>query len=241
MMKLCFKLFEHTTYVACPSMRSSMCLIDSSSVVESTRFKAITKWGDILRGQHEIYVWLFCSQRAQTITHTNVLRRAIEAVRSTNDSIIESQIDVLNQTTLLLDCHYVGLEFLSLSRGELYESEGGFQVEWKNTLDFSNKEVDKLGILFEYLTESLLYVTNFCVLCSKYHSNVILKHQIIEHFQNIPVVLSNVVFSGRKQTDACSNCSLILSTSRGSSEIRKATYGGFRHHSRITGCLQEDT
>lgn len=218
-----------------------MCLIDSSSVVESTRFKAITKWGDILRGQHEIYVWLFCSQRAQTITHTNVLRRAIEAVRSTNDSIIESQIDVLNQTTLLLDCHYVGLEFLSLSRGELYESEGGFQVEWKNTLDFSNKEVDKLGILFEYLTESLLYVTNFCILCSKYHSNVILKHQIIEHFQNIPVVLSNVVFSGRKQTDACSNCSLILSTSRGSSEIRKATYGGFRHHSRITGCLQEDT
>lgn len=203
-----------------------MCLIDSSSVVESTRFKAITKWGDILRGQHEIYVWLFCSQRAQTITHTNVLRRAIEAVRSTNDSIIESQIDVLNQTTLLLDCHYVGLEFLSLSRGELYESEGGFQVEWKNTLDFSNKEVDKLGISFEYLTESLLYVTNFCVLCSKYHSNVILKHQIIEHFHNIPVVLSNVVFSGRKRTDACSTCSLILPTSPGSSEISKVPYGG---------------
>lgn len=83
---------------------------------------------------------------------------------------------MLNRTALLIDCHFVGLEFLSLSRGRLYESERGFQVEWKNSSDFSNKEVEKLGILFEYLTDSLLYVTSFCVLCSKYHINVILKH-----------------------------------------------------------------
>lgn len=141
-----------------------MFMINCSSVVDSTRFKAITKWGDILRDHYEIYVWLFCSQRAQTITHTNVLRRTIEAFRSTNDSITEPQLDVLKRTALLIDCHYVGLEFLSLSRGVLYESEEGFQVEWKNTLDFSNKEVGKLGIFFEYLTDSLLYVTYFCAL-----------------------------------------------------------------------------
>lgn len=138
-----------------------MCLISSSSVGESTRFKAITKWGNILRDHSEIYVWLFCRQRAQTITHTNVLRRAIEAFRSTNDSITEPQLDVLNRTAHLIDCHFVGLELLSLSRGKLYESEEGFQVEWKNTLDFSTKEVDKLGILFERILITVVLVRIF--------------------------------------------------------------------------------
>lgn len=92
------------------------------------------------------------------VKHANELLRVIKVIRSTNDSLTKSQDDVLSKTSLLIDCHSVGLRLISLSRGRFHINRGKFEVEWTDVLTFSDKEVQKWGIAFRYLLESLSYV-----------------------------------------------------------------------------------
>lgn len=132
-------------------------------MVDSTRFTAISRCGDILGDHHEIYVWLYCDQRLQAINLANDLLSMIEAFRSTSFSLSEYQDEILNRASLLIDCHSVGLTFLSLSRGELSKHGKDFEysVKQRAVRNLPSGEVEKWGIFFQYLLESLLYVTQF--------------------------------------------------------------------------------
>lgn len=129
--------------------------------MESTQFKAIQRWADIFRDYREISVWVLGGKQTQMVTHANELLRVIKVIRSTNDSLTKSQDDVLSKTSLLIDCHSVGLRLISLSRGRFHINRGKFEVEWTDALTFSDKEAEKWGIAFRYLLESVLYVAQY--------------------------------------------------------------------------------
>lgn len=137
---------------------TSIHLINDSSVADSTRLKAIMLWGDVLRDQHELYIWLLFSQQTRMFNHANDLLQIIEVLRSSNASLSKFHDEVLTKTALLIDCHSVGLAFLSHSRGRLHMEGEVFQVEWTDAPDFPDEEIERWGTLFQYLLESLLYV-----------------------------------------------------------------------------------
>lgn len=160
--KLCFKLFKHASYVRQRSpVLIDVSLIGYSSVVESTRFQAIMRWGDILRDHIELYVWLFCSQRTQIIDYSKALLHVLDNFRSPENSLSSHDKEVLNRTSLLIDCHAVGLEFLSFNNGWLYVNKDKLQLEWKGAGNPSGEENRKWNVFFQYLLDSLMYVVQY--------------------------------------------------------------------------------
>lgn len=156
--KLCFKLINHAKYVPYPPTSTYIVLIKFSSVVGLTRFQAIKRWGDILKDNHEIYVWLSCSQQVRLANHANDFLRVIEGFRTTNKPLSEFQNSIIRRTSLSLVCHSVGLQFLSLSRGKIYMDKEGFLMDWKDASGFSNEVLEKWDVLFKHLIDSLMCV-----------------------------------------------------------------------------------
>lgn len=158
-----------TDQVGPPSMQascSSIVLNNHRSIVDSTRFRAIMRWGDILRDHHELYVWLFCSQQTQTIDLANDLLRIIKEFRSTSDSLSRYEDDVLTRTTLLIDCHSVGLNAINLNRARLLIEGGKFRVDWTGVTDIHREEIEKWDLYFQHLLEFLSYVITDLHVCA---------------------------------------------------------------------------
>lgn len=128
------------------------------STVDRTRFQAIKRWGDILQDHHEIYVWLYCTRKQETVALANDLIRNVEAFREALEH--SEDVDILDRTALLIDCHSVGLEFISLSRGRLLMDSRVVEVEWQGPQQFSVEEVEKWEMFFQYLLDSVVYVTS---------------------------------------------------------------------------------
>lgn len=126
--------------------------------MNSTRYKAIMRWKDILLNHHEIYVWLFRSQQTHTINLADELLRTIKTFRSSSDSLSEYQHEVLTTASLLIDCHAVGLNFLQHSHCRLHFEGGGLEVEWKDMHDFHSGELEQWSVFFQCLLEYMLYV-----------------------------------------------------------------------------------
>lgn len=82
----------------------------------------------------------------------------IFAQRSTHSQAL---IKVLNRTLLLIDCHAVGLEFLSFNNGWLYVNKDKLQLEWKGAGTPSGEENRKWNVFFQYLLDSLMYVVQY--------------------------------------------------------------------------------
>lgn len=141
-------------------------LIGYSSFVDSTRFHAVMKWADLLRDHDEICLWLFCSQGEVMVKHASALLRVIEAFRSTNDTLSDFQDNVLREASLLIDCHFVGLNFISLNRGKLYMEGENFHVKWERASTLFDEDIKKWCIFLRYLLESLLYVASSPSLCA---------------------------------------------------------------------------
>lgn len=128
------------------------------STVYRTRFQAIKRWGDILQDHHEIYVWLYCTRKQETVALANDLIRNVEAFREVLEH--SEDVDILDRTALLIDCHSVGLEFISLSRGRLLMDSRVVEVEWQGPQQFSVEEIEKWEMFFHYLLDSIVYVTS---------------------------------------------------------------------------------
>lgn len=161
-------------------------LIGYSSVVESTRFQAIMRWGDILRDHIELYVWLSCSQRTQIIDYSKALLHVLDHFRSTEHSLSSHDKEVLNRTLLLIDCHAVGLEFLGFNNGRLYVDKDEFQLEWKGAGNPSGEENRKWNVFFQYLLDSLMYVFQY----AHFHASLTVPYvsQDSENIRSISVV-----------------------------------------------------
>lgn len=121
-------------------------------------------WGDILRdtGNHGqvLYVWLFCSQQSQMVKHVSNCLRAIEELQSTKDLLSDFQDDILTEISLIINCHSVGLEFLSINHGKLYLDEEGFHIVWKEAISFSDEELKRWDDLLQFLVDSMWCVAN---------------------------------------------------------------------------------
>lgn len=155
---LCFKLFQHVQYVSRQNVLSPLLIIACRSTVYRTRFQAIKRWGDILQDHHEIYVWLFCTRKQETVALANDLIRNVEAFREALENT--EDVYILDKTALLIDCHSVGLEFISLSRGRLLMDSRVVEVEWQGPQQFSVEEIEKWEMFFHYLLDSIVYVTS---------------------------------------------------------------------------------
>lgn len=153
---LCFKLFEHFQYVSRQNILSPLLIIVYRSTVDRTRFQAIKRWGDILQDHHEIFVWLYCNKKQETVALSSDLIRNVEGFREAVEC--SEDVDILDRTALLIDCHSVGLEFISLSRGRLLMDSRVVEVEWQGPQQFSVEEVEKLEMFFQYLLDSIVYV-----------------------------------------------------------------------------------
>lgn len=138
------------------ALRPSMTLNHYRSVVNLTRFQAIKRWGDILQDHHEIYIWLFCNRRREVMTLVDELIKNVEAFREAVDS--PSDLEILDRTALLIDCHSVGLEFISISRGTILMFGPTLEVEWQGLRKFSTEGVEKWEIFFQYLLDQTMYV-----------------------------------------------------------------------------------
>lgn len=126
-----------------------------------TRSQVIKRWGDILEYRHEIYVWLYCNRKTDmdVITYVNNLFSKVETFRE--EVKHPSDLEALDRMTLLMDCHSIGLEFISLSRGKLLPRRRAYEVEWQDPNKFSNEEIEKWGKFFKYLLECAMCV-DFC-------------------------------------------------------------------------------
>lgn len=185
--KLCFKLLKHSSYVLQRSpVLINVFLIGYSSVVESTRIQAIMRWGDVLRDHIELYVWLFCTQRTQVIEYSKALLYVLDDFRSTEHSLSSYDKEVLNRTLLLIDCHAVGLEFLSFNNCRLYVNKDILQLEWKGAGNPSGEENRKWNVFFQYLLDSLMYVIQY----AHFHARltVLYVSQDSENIRSISVV-----------------------------------------------------
>lgn len=100
------------------SSSPSMLLITCSSVVDSTRFKAIMLWRDLLLHHPELYIFILTSTRHElTQNLADNLLHIIEAFRLFNHSLSHFEDEVLTKTSLLINCHSVGLSFLLVEAG----------------------------------------------------------------------------------------------------------------------------
>lgn len=82
----------------------------------------------------------------------------IVAFRETHDPISEIEDSVLTRTSLLIDCHAKGLEFLRHGGGTVHLFEGEVRVQWLDVPTFLAKDMNGWHVCFEYLIEYLLYV-----------------------------------------------------------------------------------
>lgn len=126
--------------------------------MDTIRFTATRRWGDILLEHYEIYIWHLCNRRAEIDILTNDVIHAINVLRATHNSLSASQVKILDEVLLAIDVHSSGLELLTLSHGRLHMDKGIFKVEWHDPHDFSSKEIERLDFLLHHLTKSLLYV-----------------------------------------------------------------------------------
>lgn len=139
-------------------------LIERRYAVYRTRFQAIKRWGDILQHQHEIYVWLFCKFGAEFEAHVDALRDNAKVFREAVESDLD--LEILDEVTLLLDCHAVGQDLINISRGTILMVGHDFKVKWQALPNFSTEDVDKWDLSFRYLLQSLLYVIQLHLTCA---------------------------------------------------------------------------
>lgn len=90
------------------------------------------------------------------MTHVSSMISSIEVFREAVES--PSDLEILDKTALLVDCHAVGLEFISLGRGAIMMAGPVLEVEWQVLRKFSTEDIDKWDIYFQYLLDQTLYV-----------------------------------------------------------------------------------
>lgn len=126
---------------------------------ETGRSSALLQLGDILQSHPVIYELMVTlgEDEARHRVQEIWLLLDIAPSKSTSESINGAITNLLS----ILKCHTLGCEFHQfllpvLERTHL--DEESTQVECNDSLNYPNEEIEKWGVTFQYLLESLLYV-----------------------------------------------------------------------------------
>lgn len=144
-------------------IRLTRCSFDD----ERSGSSALLQLGDTLQSIPEVYEVMITLGGHKAMNLFQEISRSIGT--TPYGSASESNNAAVTNLLSIMECHTLGFEFLRLllpKQDRFHLEEKSVQMVWKKSQLYSIEEIERWGVSFQYLLQSLLYVVELHLTCA---------------------------------------------------------------------------